>query len=198
MADLARVYSGAYERYVLRDLTYVTGGCIVALSAALYLGGFARTKEAVAYVTGNACLALLSVMASYLVGVLVKETVENVFRFVQLVLEKLARRLWGDKAGSFVDDHVFLIRTRPPAKVGELDNYALVLDSLEKQRGPQVLARLERAVFLFHLGAIIASSGFVSVLLLAFSRIPNKDFVLALGLAFVVAAASENYVKFRH
>lgn len=197
MADAARGYSGAYQRYVLRDLTYVSGGYLVALSAALCLWNSTFTKDAVAYVTGSRPLALLSLVAAYVVGVLVKETVENFFRLMQFLLENLVGLSSCDKARSCVHRHFFLIRTRPPARVGKFDNYVLLVDSLVKERGPHVLARLERDVFLFHLGAIIASCGFVSFLLLALSHIPNKNLFSALALLFAVAATIENYVKFR-
>jgi hypothetical protein len=204
MADLGWGYTGEYARYVLRDLVYVAGGTLVAGSVVLCVADGQALANLASHVSDNALLVAAYVVGALVLGVLAKETVEYALGFLPWVIEKGLRWLetrWGRKwgrAARFVDDHVFIIRTRPPTEVGRFKDHALVVDYIETTYGSGVRALLQRDSFLMHIGAILGSCCLISVPCVACSDFRHGRVVLVLLTVIGVAAILENYMKFRH
>jgi hypothetical protein len=151
----------AYERFLMRDLTYVFSGFILLNCFTFaYYGSFKPNFYFLPYIseTCNICMFLLFLIISYFVGFIAKEGLQHIK----------------------INNNPVFFSTLPKYPYpfnqdSESGKGSLIMKSIiNKKYGIGTTLELERRIYIFHIGASIGSTSFLGSILLIIAIIPHK------------------------
>lgn len=159
-----------YENFLIRDLTYFFGGCLLLASFYYAYGG--NLINAIDYISQNFLKFIIFVSVSYFIGLIGYSGVMNI------------QNLSVDKK---ILKNTKIFKTLPNVPEPYKDNELLLLD-IEKQYGLGIIRKIERINYLKRLGAVTGSSSIISSLILLVPLIKYhriNDFIIFFVLIFI-------------
>jgi len=140
------VVSRIYENFLMRDLTYVFGGGLLLASVKYAYDG--NLMGAIDYVSQNFLKFIVFVVISYFVGLIVQEGVS----FINIKIKSKSKE-------------IYIVKTAPEVPKSYNDYFLLMAD-IQKNYGVDTIRRIERTIYLKHVGATIGSTSLISCLIL--------------------------------
>lgn len=154
MSNITDAIGVAYERFLMRDLTYVFSGSILLLSIMFAFYGETKTINlAINYILNNCnwCALLILLILSYFIGFITKEGLQHL------------KTKNGPIFFSTLPNYPF-----PFNEKGEtLGKGSLIMKSLiSKRYGFNTTRELERRIYIFHIGASLGTASLIGSVIL--------------------------------
>jgi len=149
------VVSRIYENFLMRDLTYVFGGGLLLASVKYAYDG--NLMGAIDYVSQNFLKFIVFVVISYFVGLIVQEGVS----FINIKIKSKSKE-------------IYIVKTAPEVPKSYNDYFLLMAD-IQKNYGVDTIRRIERTIYLKHVGATIGSASLISCLILLVPLISDTE-----------------------
>ena len=171
------VVSRLYENFLMRDFTYIFGGGILLASVKYAYDG--NLIGAIDYVTQDFLKFIIFLITSYFIGLIVQEGVSLI-----IIKTKSKER--------------YIIKTTQEIPYSD---YFLLMAEIQKKYGGGTIRRIERIIYLKHVGAAIGSASLISSLILLVPLIKYHrawDFIIFFVLIITtVACLMENRLKLK-